>query len=143
LHDLRGQKLTLDKEFLVKEFKMNQQLFVNICRARNITPVLMTMANRLKERPDPLIVKLTKGLEKDQGINYQEYKEVFDLFNQAIRDVGAANGALVIDLARAVPQEKEYLYDLVHFTNRGSQLAAGIIKEALKPQLAPVMAGQN
>jgi lysophospholipase L1-like esterase len=143
LHDLRGQKITLDKEFLVKEFKMNQQLFVNICRARNITPVLMTMANRLKERPDPLIVKLTKGLEKDQGINYQEYKEVFDLFNQAIRDVGAANGALVIDLARAVPQEKEYLYDLVHFTNRGSQLAAGIIKEALKPQLAPVMAGQN
>jgi lysophospholipase L1-like esterase len=136
LQDFRGKKITLDEDFLVKEFKMNQQLFIDMCRARNIIPVLMTMANRLKERPDPLIIKLTKGLEKDQGINYQEYKKIFDRFNQAIREVGAANGVLVIDLARAVPQEKEYIYDLVHFTNRGSQLAAGVIKEALKPQVA-------
>jgi hypothetical protein len=34
--------MTLDKEFLVKEFKMSQQLFIDICRAENITPVLMT-----------------------------------------------------------------------------------------------------
>jgi hypothetical protein len=102
LQDIRGKKITLDKAFLVQQFKMNQQLFIDMCQARNITPVLMTMANRLKDKPDPFIVKLTKGLEKDQGINYQEYKEIFDLFNQAVRDVGAANGVLVIDLARAV-----------------------------------------
>ncbi|MHB8069102.1 MAG: SGNH/GDSL hydrolase family protein [Desulfobaccales bacterium] len=143
LRDFRGKKITLDQEFLVKEFKMNEQLFINICRARNITPVLMTMANRLKENPDPLIIQLTKGLEKDQGISYKEYKEIFDRFNQAIRAVGAANRVLVIDLAQAVPQEKEYIYDLVHFTNRGSELAAGIIKEALQPQLAPGMAGRH
>jgi len=143
LHDIRGKKITLDKEFLVKEFKMNEQLFINICRARNITPVLMTMANRLKENPDPLIVRLTKGLEKDQGITYQDYKETFDLFNQAIRQIGGENRVPVIDLARAVPQEKEYIYDLVHFTNRGSELAAGVIKEKLQPQLAPLTAGRN
>ncbi len=143
LRDIRGKKITLDKEFLVKEFKMNQQLFINICKARNITPVLMTMANRLKENPDPLIVQLTKGLKKDQGITYQDYKEIFDLFNQAIRQIGADNRVLVIDLAQAVPQEKEYLYDLVHFTNRGSELAAGVIKEKLQPQLAPLKAGRN
>lgn len=138
LHYLRGKKITLDKKFLVQEFKMNQQLFINICKARNITPVLMTMANRLKGNPDPLILQLTKGLEKDQGITYPEYKEIFDLFNQAIRQIGADNGVLVIDLAQAVPQEKEYIYDLVHFTNRGSELAAMIIKEKLEPQLAPL-----
>jgi len=143
LHDFRGKKITLDKEFLIKEFKRNQQLFIDMCKTRNIIPVLMTMANRLKEHPDPLIINLTKGLEKDQGINYQEYKEIFDRFNQAIRQVGAANGVLVIDLARAVPQDKEYLYDLVHFTNQGSQLAAGVIKEALKPQLATLTSGRK
>ncbi len=135
LRDFRGKKIVLDQDQLVKEFKMNQQLFINICRARNITPVLMTMENRLKEHPDPLIIRLTKCLEKDQGLSYQAYKNIFDRFNQAIREVGAANGVLVIDLAQKVPQEKEYIYDLVHFTNQGSELAAGIIKDALEPQL--------
>ncbi|MBI4795573.1 MAG: hypothetical protein HY790_07000, partial [Deltaproteobacteria bacterium] len=69
------------------------------------------------------------------GITYKEYKEVFDLFNQAIRQTAAANGVLAIDLARAAPQEKEYIYDLVHFTNPGSRLAAGVIKEGLKHHL--------
>ncbi|MBI4794944.1 MAG: hypothetical protein HY790_03745 [Deltaproteobacteria bacterium] len=135
LRDIRGKKIVLDKEHLVKEFKMNLQMFINICRARNITPVLMTMANRLKENPDPLILELTKGLERDHGITYKEYKEVFDLFNQAIRQTAAANGVLAIDLARAAPQEKEYIYDLVHFTNPGSRLAARVIKEGLKHHL--------
>ncbi len=143
LRDFRGKKITLDQNFLVQEFKMNEQLFINICRARNITPVLMTMENRLKENPDPLIMQLTKPLEKDQGISYQEYKEIFDRFNQAIREVGAANRVLVIDLARKVPQEKEYIYDLVHFTTRGSELAARVIKEALQQQLPSLKPGRN
>jgi lysophospholipase L1-like esterase len=143
LRDLRGKKIVIDKEHLVKEFNMNLQTFINICRARNITPVLMTMANRLKEKPDPLILQLTKGLERDHGITYKEYKEVFDLFNQAIRQTAAANGVLAIDLAKAVPPEGEYIYDLVHFTNRGSQLVAAVIKEGLKPHLLSLKAGSG
>jgi lysophospholipase L1-like esterase len=135
LRDIRGRKIVLDKEKLVKEFTMNQQLFINICKARNITPVLMTMANRLKDKPDPLIVRLTSGLKKDHGITYQEYQEIFNLFNRAIRRTAAANQVLLIDLASAVPQEREYIYDVVHFTNQGSRLAAAVIKEALKSYL--------
>jgi lysophospholipase L1-like esterase len=140
LRDIRGKKMVLDKEFLVREFKMNQQTFINICRARKITPVLMTMANRLTEHPDALVVKLTKGLQRDHGISYQDYKETFDLFNQAIRQVGRENHVLVIDLARAVPQKKEYIYDLVHFNNRGSKLAAAVIAKDLEPLLASIKA---
>ncbi len=143
LRNIRGKKIIIDKEFLIKEFTMSLQTFINICRARNITPVLMTMANRLKETPDPLIILLTQGLEKDHGITYREYKEIFDLFNQAIRQLGGENRVLVIDLAQGVPQEKEYIYDLVHFNNRGSRWAAGIIKDALQPHLAAVTAGRN
>jgi lysophospholipase L1-like esterase len=135
LRDIRGKKIVLDKEHLINEFKMNLQMFINICQARNITPVLMTMANRLQENPDPLIIQLTQGLEKDHGITYRAYKEIFDLFNQAIRQTAAASGVLVIDLARAIPPEREYIYDLVHFTNPGSRLAAAVIKEGLQPHL--------
>ncbi len=39
---------------LVPEFTLNLQTFINICRARSITPVLMTMPSRLKDAPRPL-----------------------------------------------------------------------------------------
>ena len=133
LQYLRGKKIIIDKPAILKEFAMNQQMFINICRARNITPVLMTMENRLKEVPDPLIDKLTKKLEEQQGITYAAYKEIFDLCNQAIRDLGAQNNVLVIDLARKIPPEKAYMYDLVHFTDKGSRLASRVISADLRP----------
>jgi len=37
----------------------------------------------------------------------------------------------VIDLAALIPQDKEYLYDVVHLNTRGSQLAAQLISEHL------------
>ena len=130
---LRGQKIIIDQPVILKEFEMNQQLFINICRARHITPVLMTMENRLKKVPDPLIGRMIKKLEEQQGITYADYKAAFDLFNQAIRDLGVKNNVLVIDLARKVPSEKAYMYDLVHFTDQGSRLAARVISADLHP----------
>ncbi len=131
---VRGKKITINKPFLLKEFKMNQQTFINICRARQITPVLMTMANRLKDQPDKFILDTSmRDIEKAQGLTYQEYKEIFDLFNQAIREVGAQNQVLVIDLAKEIPQENEYICDLVHFNDNGSRLAASVISKNLEP----------
>lgn len=135
LHNLSGKKISIDKATILKEFAMNQQTFINICRARNIIPVLMTMENRFKKVPDPLIAKLTKKMEEQQGITYGAYKEIFDLFNQTIRDLGAQNKVLVVDLASKVPPEKEYMYDPVHFTDKGSRLAAQIISADLSPMV--------
>lgn len=143
LREIRGKKISLDRDLLLKEFKMNQQTFINICRARKITPVLMTMASRLTATPDPLVSRLTKGLEQDHGLVYQEYREIFQLFNQAIRLLAQENRVPLIDLAQAVPPDKEYIYDLVHFTNRGSGYAAGVIKEGLKPHLPGLPGGRN
>jgi hypothetical protein len=136
LRDIRGQKIVIDKDYLLQEFTMNLQLFINMCKARNITPVLMTMASRVADHPDPLIVRLTQVLERNHGITYQEYKEIFDLFNAAIRQTAGANRVALIDLARAVPQKSEYIYDLVHFNGPGSRFAAGVIAEGLKPLLS-------
>ena len=60
-------------------------------------------------------------------MTYADYKQVYDLFNQTIRQTGAENGVMVIDLAQKIPPEKEYLFDAIHLTDRGSKLAAKII----------------
>jgi hypothetical protein len=130
---VRGRKIEVRQEQLVPEFTLNLQTFINICRARGITPVLMTMPSRLKDAPDPLIARMMKGLEDQQGIGYRDFKGAFDRFNQVIREVGAQNQALVVDLAREMPPEKEYMSDVAHYTPAGSRLAAQNIAAALTP----------
>ncbi len=131
--DVRGKKITIDQGLLVREFSLNLQTFINICRARGITPVLMTMPSRLTSHPDPLIKKMMHQLEVSQGITYAAFKDAFDRLNRTIRDVGARNRVLVIDLAGEIPPVKENICDVAHFNDRGSRLVAARIATGLMP----------
>jgi lysophospholipase L1-like esterase len=135
-HKVRGQKITIDQELLVREFALNLQTFINICRARGITPVLMTQASRFTDHPDPLIKKLMGNLEADQGITYAEFKSAFDRLNRTILEVGAKNQVLVIDLAGEIPPVRENICDVVHLNDRGSRLVAARIAADLTPVIS-------
>ncbi len=130
---IRGKKLVFDGAQILDEFKMNLQTFINICRARRITPVLLTQFNRYRADPDPKIKEAMAGFEKDSQISARQFKEIYDRFNEAVRQVGQDNGVLVIDLARLIPQESQYMYDVVHLNTAGSKLAARLISEKLQP----------
>ncbi len=135
-HKVRGRKITINQELLVREFTLNLQTFINLCRARGIIPVLMTQPSRLTDHPDPLIRKLMGNLEASQGITYADFKGAFDRLNQTIRDVGAKNQVLVIDLAREIPPVKENICDVAHFNDRGARLVAARIAAALTPVIS-------
>jgi lysophospholipase L1-like esterase len=130
---IRGKKLTVDAAHILAEFKMNLNTFINICRARHITPVLMTQFNRYKDHPDPKVIKAMQGFESDSKIPMRQFMELYARFNDAIREVGQANGVGVIDLAALIPQDQQYMYDVVHLNTRGSQLAAQLISQRLQP----------
>jgi lysophospholipase L1-like esterase len=132
---IRGVQVKIDKPFLLQEITMNLTSIIQLCRTRNIIPVLMTQESRFKEQPDPAIMVLMQQVEA-QGISYKDYKEIFDQINQTIRDIGKKHGVRVIDLAQKIPQEKEFIYDIVHFNDNGSRLAAQIISEELKSLVA-------
>jgi lysophospholipase L1-like esterase len=131
----RGRKLAVDPAGLAREFARNLEVFADICRDRDITPVLMTQANRVTANPDPVVAAYIGKCGQDTGISYQDFKRLYDLFNETIREVGRKKGVLVIDLAREVPPDKEHLYDLVHFNDAGSRYAAKIIAAQLQPLL--------
>ncbi len=133
---VRGRKIEVNQDQLVPQFNLNLQTFISICRARGITPVLLTMPSRLKDDPDPLIQRLMQGLERQNGITYREFKGAFDRFNQVIREVGAQNRVMVIDLAGDIPQEKAYMSDVAHYTPAGSRLVAQKIAAGLTPVAA-------
>jgi lysophospholipase L1-like esterase len=135
-HGVRGQKITIDLDLLVREFSLNLQTFINICRAREIIPVLMTQASRFTDHPDPPIKKIMDHLELSQGITYGEFKGAFDRLNRTIRDVGLKNQVLVIDLAGEIPPVKENICDVAHFNDRGSRLVAARIAAGLTPVIS-------
>jgi hypothetical protein len=114
---------------MVTEFRKNLLMFIGICRARDITPVLMTQASRFKENPDPVIFNHFDHLIEKRNLNLDYYglKELHDLFNQTIREIGTDHDVFVIDLASQIPQEKEFIADAVHYNDTGSELAAEII----------------
>ncbi|MFZ5449074.1 MAG: SGNH/GDSL hydrolase family protein [Thermodesulfobacteriota bacterium] len=130
---IRGKKLSLDEAGILAEFKMNLQTFINICRARKITPVLMTQFNRYKTDPDPKVLAAMQGFESDSGIPVSQFIDIYAKFNQAIREVGKSNNVQVIDLANLIPPDSKYIYDVVHLNTRGSQLAARVISDHLQP----------
>ena len=126
---MRNTKVNYNTSEMVEQFEMNLQIFITICKIRKIIPVLMTMASRFTENPDKAILARFKNVV----ISYQEYKQLFDLFNDSIRKKARENDILLIDLAAKIPPEKEYIYDVIHYNNSGSIKAAEIIKDNLKP----------
>jgi lysophospholipase L1-like esterase len=133
----RGKKLTIDQAKMVHDFAAGLQTLICTCKAWGIVPVLMTQGNRITDHPDPVVAAYIGRYRHDTGISYRQFKELYDAFDDTIREVGRQNHVMVIDLAREVPPDKKYLYDLVHFNDAGSQLAAHIIAARLKGIMAP------
>ena len=122
-----------DARAMAEAFKQNLKAFVGICRAMEITPVLMTQQSRYKNKPLDRVVRYEIGmLERDYGVGYSEFKSMFDSFNETIREVSAEKGVLLIDLAEEIPQDKRYIYDQLHLNTTGSKLASTIICGELK-----------
>ena len=135
----RGQKWrpTSDEELLFRLILLN--LGIGLLAWMRAGPKASVIggegASEAKARLETLYKALHDG--RDTGISYQRFKELYDAFNDTIREVGRKNQVMVIDLAREVPPDKKYLYDLVHFNDAGSQLAAGIIAARLKGIIVP------
>ena len=125
-------KPALDTTKILAMFHANLNIFIQMAHNQNITPVLMTQANRFTEKPDEVILKNLHAL-KSLGMSYADYRQLYLTMNDEIRKVAAENNVILIDLANEVPQTNQYIADPVHFNNAGSELVATIIAEQLEP----------
>ncbi len=119
----RPGSLTESRSLPTEKYVARLKSFVGICRAFGITPVLMTQP----------AIHLRTSLTPDWTDPRNQ-----EIFNHLLRQVGTEEEVLVIDLAgfflHEVDDWKEPMvvfYDGVHFTDRGSELAAGYIAERL------------
>ena len=124
------------QDHYLRPYKDRLEKLITICREHNILPVLLTQP-----------VLYGEGVDEASGVdlghrfvakdmNGATAWQVLELYNDVTREVGREQGVLVIDLAREMPKNSAYYYDLMHYTNAGAARVADIIAAHLTPFLA-------
>jgi hypothetical protein len=110
---------------------------VDTCLAWHILPVLLTQPDQFGFGRDPLTGADLAAFPVDSTVNGQLLWEMLEEYNDVVRKLGADRGVPVIDLARLMPKNSLYFYDMSHFTNAGAEEVAGL----LAPQMIRILRG--
>ena len=120
----------------LQPYKTRLEKLITLCQEHSIMPVLLTQPVLYGEGVDEATgVDLGHrfvGEDLDGATAWQ----VLELYNGVTREVGRERGVPVIDLAREMPKNSTYYYDLMHYTNAGAARIAEIIAAHLGPVLA-------
>jgi lysophospholipase L1-like esterase len=124
------------RDHYLPPYKTRLEKLITICQDHHIVPVLLTQPVLYGDVVDPATgVNLGhKFVAKD--MDGATAWDILELYNDVTRQVGRGNGVLVIDLAREMPKDSRYYYDLMHFTNAGAAQVADILDARLAPFLA-------
>ena len=124
------------QDHYLRPYKARLEKLITICREHNIIPVLLTQPVLYGAGVDE-----TSGVDLGHRFVAKDMDgatawQVLELYNGVTREVGRERGVLVVDLAREMPKNSAYFFDLMHYTNAGAARMADIIATHLGPVLA-------
>jgi len=130
-HDTAHQKKvkTLKKELYIRQFRSSLIAFISLSRAHGIRPVLMTQANRIDDHE---FAKNCLDPRSAYGISTSDYINLYQSFNNAIREIARSHKVPLVDLDKTIPKTPEYIFDSVHLTGKGSMAAANAMTPLIK-----------
>ena len=129
------------QDHYVRPYKTRLEKLITICREHNILPVLVTQ---------PVLygggVDAATGVDLDHRFVAKDMDgatawQVLELYNDMTREVGREQGVLVIDLARQMPKNSTYYFDLMHYTNAGAAQVADIVAAPADAVFGPEVPG--
>jgi lysophospholipase L1-like esterase len=130
----REQLFARQRDVCLPRYRERVVKLIELSRARGIEPILLTQPALVGNAVDP-----TTGIDMGpllcEGWSAATRWELLELYNDVARAVGADLGVLVIELARAMPKDTLLFYDWMHFSNRGAEVVAEIVADALIPYL--------
>ena len=115
----------LDLDKVEQQFRSSITSFIQLSRAWNIEPILMTQGNRI----DPNLEYFQKWFIRYQRgvMTAREFSDVYKRLNEVIREIALQEHATLIDLDLLIPKSNEFLYDTIHLNEAGSILMADIV----------------
>lgn len=126
----------LHREKYLKPFGERIQELIALSRQHGMEPVFLTQPVLYGPGVDKLTGINLAALRVTPEMNGDVGWEVMELYNDVVRQRGREAGVLVIDLAREMPKNSTYYYDLMHYTKAGAALVADIVAAHLTPFLA-------
>ena len=126
----------LHREKYLPGFGERIQELIKLSRAHGMEPVFLTQPVLYGPVVDDLTGINLAALRVSGDMNGDLGWEVLELYNDVVRQRGKEANVLVIDLAREMPKNSAYYYDLMHYTNAGAELVADIAAARLTPFLA-------
>lgn len=117
-------------------FERNLRSMVAVSRAAGAEVALATYAHpctaeNLERRPD-LFVYLPRF---QPNLTFAGVRDAFRRYNDAIRNVARAEGAVLADAELEIPADPALFVDHVHFNARGAELFAGVVAAAIRAGL--------
>lgn len=125
----RNQLSSFQLEEAENQFTSSLTTFINLSRAWNIEPILMTQFNRIKT--DDIALNRLFNASSNIGLSPEEFVASYKKFNKIIRDVAKQNDVFLIDLENLIPSSEKFLYDTVHLNDEGSKKAGELISNHL------------
>lgn len=134
--------LSEHRESYVPGYRDRLTALLRTCRRARILPVLVTQPALYGPVVDDRTgVNLgTMVVNEKEKLNGELSWQILELYNDATRQVGGAEGVAVIELARALPKSSRLFYDFVHYTDEGSRQVADIVAAGLCGILARELA---
>ena len=123
--DYRKKNL-YSNEYVLDLYKKNIVSIISIAKSLNVRPVLMTQFNRIENKSEVFIKDfLVHNNENDMDSFVKLYTDA----NQVIREISDEQNVDLIDLSNLIPKNGEFIFDLVHLTDKGSILVSNIISD--------------
>lgn len=111
-------------------YRQRLAALADTCLAWHILPVFLTQPNQFGFGKDPVTgadLALYPVDPADSGLNGQLIWEILERYNDVVRGMCAERRLPLIDLARLMPKNSVYFYDMSHFTNQGAAEVAGLV----------------
>jgi lysophospholipase L1-like esterase len=120
---------------VLNAYKERLSGILDTLKANNITPVLISQPTLFGNTKDS-ITGADLGLCRMNDIyNGSLWWRLLSKYNEMTKTIALSRNICFIDLANQLPKNSLYFYDVVHFTNEGSEKVSGIIYDCLKPYL--------
>lgn len=132
------QKRLAQQAPYLKAYRQRLENLTDTCLAWHILPVLMTQPNQFGFGRDSLTgadLATYPADPKDTALNGELAWKMLELYNDVVRSICMERGLPLIDLARSMPKNSLYFYDMSHFTNAGSKKISDLVVAALIPIL--------
>ena len=110
-------------------YRENLMTIAGAARAHDVPVLFVTQPTTWNSSVDPAVQQWQTNL---QGYTEEQMDAALNMFNNVVRDLPAADGLVVCDLANAIPKSTQYFYDDAQFTVAGAQLAGEMLGRSIQ-----------